>query len=474
MKEADKKIDLKLILSIVAAGMMSFSGVVVETAMNVTFPALMEEFQISTSVVQWITTGYLLVLAVIIPTSSYLKRRFPMKTLFITAITLFIIGTIMAAVTPVFSLLLLGRLIQGIGTGIALPLMFNITLEQVPEEKLGLMMGTASLITAMAPAVGPSLGGFIVNHFGWRMIFIALLPLLVLSFIMGVTSIRQVSDTRKVPFQVLDYLALAAGFSCFIFATSMASLAGWTSLPVAGLFSLSILCLAVCYHRCSHSKDPLIDMRVFSCLPFTLSVLVLVFIQFVCLGLGYLIPNYAQLVSGESAFTAGCLLLPGCLLGAFLSPISGRLLDRFGAARPILFGNLSIIFSLACFTLFSGELRLLPCIGFYMFFALGQGCSVGNTMTNGLRQLPPAQNADGNAVINTLQQLAGAIGTSVVTSIVAASQASLPDNVASATQQGSQKAFCLLAAVTILIFICSCGVFLSISKRQPQISGLHQ
>ncbi len=137
----DKKIDLKLILSIVATGIMSFSGVVVETAMNVTFPSLMEEFQIGTSSVQWITTGYLLVLA---------------------------------AVTPVFSLLLLGRLIQGVGTGIALPLMFNITMEQVPEEKLGVMMGTASLITAMAPAVGPSLGGFIVNHFGWRIVFILL------------------------------------------------------------------------------------------------------------------------------------------------------------------------------------------------------------------------------------------------------------------------------------------------------------
>ena len=137
----DKKIDLKLILSIVATGIMSFSGVVVETAMNVTFPSLMEEFQIGTSSVQWITTGYLLVLA---------------------------------AVTPVFSLLLLGRLIQGVGTGIALPLMFNITMEQVPEEKLGVMMGTASLTTAMAPAVGPSLGGFIVNHFGWRIVFILL------------------------------------------------------------------------------------------------------------------------------------------------------------------------------------------------------------------------------------------------------------------------------------------------------------
>ena len=162
MNTIEKKIDAKLILSIIAAGIMSFSGVVVETAMNVTFPTLMKEFNIDTSTVQWITTGYLLVLACIIPASSYLKKRFTTKSLFVTAICLFIIGTVMAAAAPVFSLLLAGRLIQGIGTGIALPLMFNIVLEQVPEERLGLMMGIASLITAMAPAVGPSVVSTIV------------------------------------------------------------------------------------------------------------------------------------------------------------------------------------------------------------------------------------------------------------------------------------------------------------------------
>ena len=198
MESFEKKIDAKLVLSILAAGIMSFSGVVVETAMNVTFPTLMKEFGIGTSTVQWITTGYLLILAVIIPASSYLKKRFTTKALFVTAISLFIVGTVMAAVTPVFSLLLVGRLIQGVGTGIALPLMFNIVLEQVPEDKLGFMMGLASLITAMAPAVGPSIGGLIVSNFGWRMIFVALLPLLSLSLLFGVSSIRQVTKTEKI------------------------------------------------------------------------------------------------------------------------------------------------------------------------------------------------------------------------------------------------------------------------------------
>lgn len=470
MNTTAKKIDAKLILSIVAAGIMSFSGVVVETAMNVTFPTLMKEFNIGTSTVQWITTGYLLVLACIIPASSYLKKRFTTKSLFVTAICLFIIGTIMAATASVFSLLLAGRLIQGIGTGIALPLMFNIVLEQVPEERLGLMMGIASLITAMAPAVGPSLGGMIVNNFGWRMIFIVLLPLLALSFLFGVFSIRQITEIRRESFQIVDYLFLAAGFACFIFATSTASKSGWTSVPVLGLFLISILSAVIFCWRCLRSESPLIDLTVFRCHPFTFSVLVLVLIQFICLGLGFLIPNYAQLVSGQDAFTAGCLLLPGCLAGAVLSPVSGRFLDRFGAQRPILFGNICIIGALFCFSIFSGGLAAVPVIIFYLFFALGQGFSVGNSMTNGLSHLDPKKNPDGNAVINTLQQLAGAVGTSVVSTIVASAQTEVPD-MAAATREGSRHAFYLLAGLSVVMIICSAGTFISAGQMNRHTSG---
>src|SRR5699024_4367350 len=202
------------------------------------------------------------------------------------------------------------------------------------------------------------------------------------------------------------------------FATSTASEAGWTSIPVLLLFLAGILAIVIFYRRSMKSDLPLIDLRVFHCLPFTFSVLVLILIQFICLGLGFLIPNYAQLVSGQEAFLAGCLLLPGCLAGAVLSPVSGRILDRFGAKKPILLGNLCIIVSLGCFSIFAGKLTTVLFVVFYLFFAFGQGFSVGNSMTNGLSHLSAKRNADGNAVINTLQQLAGAIGTSVVSSIV--------------------------------------------------------
>ena len=467
----DKRIDVRLLCSIIAAGIMSFSGVVVETAMNVTFPALMEEFGIGTAVVQWITTGYLLVLAVIVPMSSYLKKRFYMKTLFTAAVCLFIGGTVMAAAAPVFAVLLAGRIIQGIGTGIALPLMFNIVLEQVPRKKLGLMMGIASLITAMAPAVGPSIGGLIVSNFGWRMIFIALLPLLMISFALGVCSIRQVTEVRKQPFPFWDCLLLAAGFACLIFAVSMASGSGWLSLPVLSLIGACVLCVVAFCRRSLRTEIPLIDVRVFRCFPFSFSVMAIVLIQFICLGLGFLIPNYAQLVSGQDAFLAGCLLLPGCLIGAALSPVSGKILDRFGAKKPILAGNLFIVVALVCFSLSGARLTTGVIIVFYMFFAFGQGASVGNSMTNGLRQLPKEQNADGNAVINTLQQLAGAVGTSVVTTIVASSQNALPSDLAAATAEGTRNSFYLLAVLSAAVLCCSCAAFFLIRENKKTSSA---
>ena len=458
-------LDARLLFSIIAAGIMSFSGVVVETAMNVTFPTLMHEFNIGTSLVQWITTGYLLVLALIIPTSAYLKRRFATRSLFTAAINSFLAGTLLAAWSPYFNVLLVGRLLQGIGTGIALPMMFNIILEQVPGERLGFMIGVASLITAMAPAVGPSLGGMIVSYFGWRMIFVSLLPFLLLSAFLGIRNIRQAGKLEQTSFNFGLYLLLVIGFSSLIFATSIASDFGWFSIEVLALFAICLVALTAFYKQSLSSNAPLLRVEIFRYLPYTLSTASLLLVGFICLGLGFLIPNYAQLVSHTDAFTAGCLLLPGCIIGAMLAPISGRLLDKFGAKRPILLGNTSILVSVICYSLYPEELSSLLFIVFYLFFAFGQGFSMGTIMTNGLSQLPEELNADGNAAMNTLLQLAGAVGTAVISTIVATAQAAEPANIAHATMLGSRHGFFVLTASAVIILCCSLKVFASIRRQ---------
>lgn len=462
--EFERKLDLKLILSVIAAGLMSFTGVVVSTSMNVTFPTLMKQFNIGTATVQWITTGYLLILSITIPLSSFLKKRFRMKHLFLFSVSVFIIATVLCMIAPNYIFLLLGRLLQGIGTGIALPLMFNIVLEQTPFDKMGFMMGIASLIAAIAPAVGPSFGGLVVNTLGWRMIFAFLLPLLIISLLLGIYAIRQSSSTERISFDALGHLLLIICFVCFIFSINSAGNSGWLSIRVALLFLISIASLLLFVHHAGRVDKALINVHVFKEGRFTFSVLYLILIQFICLGIGFLIPNYSQLVMGDNAFTAGCILLPGCIIGAILNPFTGKLLDRCGAALPIMTGAAFALASSLLFAVFITTASTAALAGIYIFFAVAQGFTIGNIMTNGLRSLPDHLNADGNAVFSTFQQLAGAMGTSVASTIVATAQQKLPGDISAGTRLGAQNAFILLFALTLLMALFACKAVLARGK----------
>ena len=448
----ERRLDARLVLSVAAAGIMSFSGVVVETSMNIAFPALMEEFGVSTATVQWITTGYLLVLAAIIPLSAFLKRRFRTKTVFVAAALLFLAGTVACAAAPSFPVLLAGRVVQGVGTGLALPLMFNIVIEQAPLDRMGLMMGIATLITAIAPAVGPSAGGLILSLAGWRMIFIVLVPLLVVSLVMGVAAIRQVAPPQPARFSVPQFITLAGGFACLIFAVNTATAARWALL--AGCVALiALFCMLS-----NRSDNPLIRVSIFRDPAFALSVAYVVLLQSIALATSYIIPNYAQLTWGYGEFAAGCLMLPGCIVGAVLAPFGGRILDALGAKRPIIIGAVSQLFALVLFVTLGVRVAVVWLAIFNMFISIGQGFSMSNSITNGLSFLPERLKADGNAAFNTLQQLGGALGTAVATSIVNAAQAGAAD-VAAATTVGVGNAFAVLGVVSVTAFLCALGVF---------------
>lgn len=452
----ERRIDAKLLLSLLAAGLMSFTGVVIETAMNVTFPTLMQEFNIGISIVQWITTGYLLMLAVIIPLSAFLKARYAMRRLFLAASLLFGLGTLLGASANSFAMLLVGRLLQGAGTGLALPLMFNIVLEQAPLDRTGMMMGVASLICALAPAVGPSFGGWVVESFGWREIFLSLLPVLILSFVAGMYAIRQSSALRHPRFDIRSYLLLSLSFVSLIFATSFAGSYGWGSPEILSLLVGFIVLLAAFARSARRTAMPLIRLEIFGEKRFSLSVLALLLVQFITLGLGFLLPNFSQLVHGESPFTAGCILLPGCIVGAFLAPVGGRVLDAWGAPRPILFGCTLIAAAALSFALRLPASTTLSLTMIYVVYTVGQGFAAGNIMTSGVRLLSTERQSDGNAVCNTLQQLAGAVGTAIVSSIVAAGQQSVPASLADGTMIGSLRAlyfllFCAVLALAAMI-----------------------
>lgn len=448
------KDNLRLTGKIFATGIMSFCGVVSETAMNVTFPTLMKEFGVDTSTVQWITTGYLLVLSLVITLSSYLKRNTSQRTLFLIAIGSFICATVACFAAQNFALLMAGRMVQGIGTGIALPLMFNIILNEAPREKTGTFMGIGMLITAVAPAVGPVLGGFIVDMFGWRYIFLSLLPLLLLSLFVGTRLIKRNVPTERSRFHFMDYLLIVVGYTTFILALVKASSAGWLSATVLTLLLVAIVAMTWFVLQARREEHPLLRPEVLGYLRFMLALGAILVTQFTVLAMGYAIPNYSQITNHTNAFLAGLLLVPGCVVGAIVSVLSGRLYDKVGARLPLIAGYGLMLLATALFAWHGNALTTGMFFTIYVVFTLGQGLGCPSAITFGLSQLPKDLSADGNALINSFQQLAGAMGTAVVSTIVASAQHSADAaHFPEATAAGSQNAFAVLTLMMLAAFV---------------------
>lgn len=263
MNTNTEKIPAKVVAAIVATGLMSFCGVIVETAMNVTFPILMREYSITTNLVQWMTSIYLLLVAIVVPLSAILKSSYRTKTLFTVANLLFIGGIIIDALAPSFWLLLVGRAIQGIGTGIALPLMFNIIMEQVPTSRIGFMMGIGNLITGVAPAIGPTFGGLVASKLNWRWVFYSLIPLLIISFVLGEGGITQKSPIKKQQIDIFSMLMIVFMFCGFVTGFSNLGSQAFMTFSVGGALLIGGLGIGLFAWRSLTLKEPILQLRLF-------------------------------------------------------------------------------------------------------------------------------------------------------------------------------------------------------------------
>lgn len=440
----------KILLAVLATGVMIFCGMVIETSMNIVFPTLMTEFHISTSTVQWMTTSYLLVVSIIVPISAYLKEQFKTKHLFVFAIVLFIIGVVIDAFAENFVLLIIGRIIQGIGTGVALPLMFNIIIDEVPSEKMGIMMAVGTLVTAIGPALGPTLGGIISDVLNWHFIFIFLLPILLIALVLGIYTIPQSRPLHKRAFDFIGFGFIPLLFGGFILALNQISTHGIVSWQFGTSLLIGLIGLLGFAHHSKRQKHPLLNLNIFKNRQFSAHIVSFLFIQMTLLGLGFLLPNFSQTVLGKSATVAALQLLLGAIIGAIFTLLSGKILDEFGANKPIKLGTIIILLALCLFAFNTSRLSNATIIIFYAIFMLGVGTALANIMTNGISLLASTNKADGNATFNVTQQFAGAIGTTVCSTIVALFQSGTPASAKyiATTQQGTKAGFTVLAVLT--------------------------
>lgn len=430
----DERIPRRLIGSIIAVGSLAFIGILTETVMTVLFPQLMEEFGVNMATVQWITTIYLLSVGVTMPLSSYLNRRFTMKSTFVAAVAFAVLGSAIMVFTSHFAVILLARVIQGVGSGVATPLMMNIILQQSPRSKVGRLMGVGSLVITVAPAIGPTVGGAVASALPWRSIFVVVIPIvLIVSLPIGLVCIQQRRPLEEARLNPLQFLAIVVGLAALILAINQGgvaisdSVSGKDAVPtiVVAVASLIVGAASLVFFGWStkRSYSPLIRLGWMRDRVVMFHLAAYLLMPMVGIGFGYVITNLAQLSLGTTALAAGLLVLPGALIGAFFAPVGGMFYDRYGARRPILAAFTACIVAVALMLAFSMHMTPALLAGLYFVFGVGYALGYSNILTSALRGVAPEFSPDGNAVFNTSLQFGGAAGTTLFSTVFAIAQA---------------------------------------------------
>ncbi|MFN3340290.1 MAG: MDR family MFS transporter [Dietzia sp.] len=409
----------RLIALLVAA---AFVVILNETIMSVAIPELMGEFAVTAATAQWLTTAFMLTMAVVIPFTGWMLMRLPLRTVFIIAMTTFTLGTLLASLAPVFPVLVAGRVVQAVGTAIMIPLLMTTVLNVVPADRRGRTMGVISIVIAVAPAIGPTVGGLVLDVLSWRWMFWCVLPIGVLALVAGATLIRNVTATRAIPLDILSGVLSAVGFAGLIFGLSSfgeaandnALVSPW--VPVA----VGVVALSVFVWRQLALKDyALLDVRAFTYRTFTVSLTLMLLSMMALFGTLILLPLYMQQVLGTTTLESGLALLPGGLLMGVLGWFVGRLFDRIGPRPLIIPGSVLAAAGLwGMYTFFSAESSLAIVVVWHMILSVGLALLFSPLLTSALGSLPPHLYSHGSALLNTLQQVAAAAGTALFITVM--------------------------------------------------------
>lgn len=426
----------RIMPAIVTTAILSFSGILIETSMNVTFPVLMTEFGVNPAVIQWVTTGNLLAVAATVPISAYLLKNVSERHIFLLANLLFLSGVVIDSFAPSLAILLIGRILQGVGTGLALPLLFHMIMTQIPMEKRGFMIGVASMVSLLAPAVGPTYGGSVSGAFGWKMIFMLLAPILIVSCLVGLSAIPKRSVTRVDKLNIPAFLVLGVSLSTLLLAIEKMSLV---------YLVIALISFAIFYYL--NRRLPFLNLAVFADKKFSILLYGVLAFQMIPLALSFLLPNFLQLVLKQSATQAGLFMFPGSIAVVVLSPFAGSLLDKIGAFKPVMLGISLSLLGLIGTALFIPQQSVWILLAFDILTKIGMGIGASNMVTAALSQLKPSQAADGNSILNTLQQFAGAFATAVASQIFTLGQAA---NAETGVLVGSQFAVVFIIVIVLL------------------------
>lgn len=451
-----------------------------ETTMSVAIPTIIDDLGITAASGQWLTTAFALTLAVVIPITGWLLQRLQTRPVFILAMSLFTVGTLIAATAPGFELLVFGRVVQASGTAIMMPLMMTTVLTIVPMHLRGRIMGRISIVMSVAPAIGPAVSGFLLQAFDnyWRGLFFVMLPIALVMLVIGILRVPNVSETRIVPLDSLSVVLSAIGFSGLVFGLSSigeaaddaALLPPWIPLVIGGVF----LALFVLRQFALQRRDAaFLDLRTFKSRTFTVSLSMLAIGMLSLFGMVIVLPIYLQYGLKLEPNQIGLMLLPGGLAMGLLGPIVGRLYDRFGPRPLVVPGSImvSAVFWALAFGL-GAETPLWFVVAAHIGLSLGLAFLFTPLFSSGLGALPRHLYSHGSSLVATIQQVAGAAGTAMFIAFLAIGMAGAGETdvtIASPEQIASGVHLAFLAgAITTLALVAVS--FLVRKPVEPEVS----
>ncbi|MEN0293209.1 DHA2 family efflux MFS transporter permease subunit [Staphylococcus aureus] len=395
-----------------------FIAILNQTLLNVALPKINTEFNISASTGQWLMTGFMLVNGILIPITAYLFNKYSYRKLFLVALVLFTIGSLICAISMNFPIMMVGRVLQAIGAGVLMPLGSIVIITIYPPEKRGAAMGTMGIAMILAPAIGPTLSGYIVQNYHWNVMFYGMFIIGIIAILVGFVWFKLYQYTTNPKADIPGIIFSTIGFGALLYGFSEAGNKGWGSVEIETMFAIGIIFIILFVIRELRMKSPMLNLEVLKFPTFTLTTIINMVVMLSLYGGMILLPIYLQNLRGFSALDSGLLLLPGSLIMGLLGPFAGKLLDTIGLKPLAIFGIAVMTYATWELTKLNMDTPYMTIMGIYVLRSFGMAFIMMPMVTAAINALPGGLASHGNAFLNTMRQLAGSIGTAILVTVM--------------------------------------------------------
>ncbi|HHO1002830.1 TPA: DHA2 family efflux MFS transporter permease subunit [Staphylococcus aureus] len=395
-----------------------FIAILNQTLLNVALPKINTEFNISASTGQWLMTGFMLVNGILIPITAYLFNKYSYRKLFLVALVLFTIGSLICAISMNFPIMMVGRVLQAIGAGVLMPLGSIVIITIYPPEKRGAAMGTMGIAMILAPAIGPTLSGYIVQNYHWNVMFYGMFIIGILAILVGFVWFKLYQYTTNPKADIPGIIFSTIGFGALLYGFSEAGNKGWGSVEIETMFAIGIIFIILFVIRELRMKALMLNLEVLKFPTFTLTTVINMVVMLSLYGGMILLPIYLQNLRGFSALDSGLLLLPGSLIMGLLGPFAGKLLDTIGLKPLAIFGIAVMTYATWELTKLNMDTPYMTIMGIYVLRSFGMAFIMMPMVTAAINALPGRLASHGNAFLNTMRQLAGSIGTAILVTVM--------------------------------------------------------